>query len=197
MSARRARRHSLALLLTWHTQVLARVLGARLDMVRQSSFSDDELLAIFDSAPPARQATREPADAGEPADEGQCPRKPVEGDCPVCLTELDAHGPAASIVWCRAVCGRNVHHACMEAWAATKPPGHATCPLCRSKWQDETLPEVRMLMDEAFHRNGFANTVTYQFSGLSSLSGALTPSPRPTRPPETWLTVPPCLLPEP
>jgi len=53
------------------------------------------------------------------------------------------------IIWCRAVCGQNIHKECFEMWAATKrqsagPITAVTCPYCRSQWQgdDDTVREI-------------------------------------------------------
>ena len=50
------------------------------------------------------------------AEDNDGKRKPVEGDCPVCFMEFE---PKEDIVWCKAVCGNNIHKKCFEQWAAT------------------------------------------------------------------------------
>lgn len=123
--------------------VLARVLGARFDLVYQLALLSEELREIFAGAPPI------PGEAGGGAGVEDPKRKPLGGDCPICFGELEA-GDGDAIVFCRATCGNNIHRECFSMWAATKrqSPGardHVTCPMCRSPWQgdDDMVKKIR------------------------------------------------------
>jgi hypothetical protein len=109
------------------------VLHAPYSLVYQLALLSSELRDIFDGAPPIDEA----ADPSGESDK----RKPVEGDCPICYSELESGGDDLDkIVWCRAACGQNMHQACFEMWARTKASGRVTCPMCRSQWEgDETM----------------------------------------------------------
>lgn len=67
-------------------------------------------------------------------------RKPVEGECPICFSELregSEGGEGGPIVWCRAACGQNFHAACFDHWGWTQMDQQlddVTCPFCRSVW---------------------------------------------------------------
>lgn len=112
---------------------MSKVLHAPYNLVYQLALLSSELRDIFDAAPPID----EPADAPGESDK----RKPIEGDCPICYSELESGGgDAGNIVWCRAACGQNMHQLCFETWARTKASGKVTCPMCRSQWEgDEKL----------------------------------------------------------
>lgn len=123
--------------------VLARVLRARFDLVYQLALLSSELREIFANAPvpPQEQQTGLGGARGEATKDRN--RKPVEGDCPICFSELQA-GNDESIVWCRAACGQNIHKECFEMWASTKRQqsgggarSDVTCPFCRSVWQGD------------------------------------------------------------
>lgn len=94
-----------------------------------------------------------------PASEASSVRRTVDGDCGICLCDLqtsqsdsDTAGEAEEgegeegqnrvldegnvgeeLVWCKARCGVNFHKACIDQWleTATAP----TCPTCRSPWE--------------------------------------------------------------
>ncbi|KAH7313484.1 hypothetical protein B0I35DRAFT_480165 [Stachybotrys elegans] len=103
--------------------VLARVLNAPSDLVYQLALLSSELRTIFQGAPPILS----------PGEIESRTRRPLEGDCPICFSELDAKNPE-SVVWCQAVCGQNMHKECFAVWERTKA-GRVTCPMCRSPWQ--------------------------------------------------------------
>ncbi|KAK5656432.1 hypothetical protein OQA88_4813 [Cercophora sp. LCS_1] len=112
--------------------VLSRVLGAKYEYVYQLALLTCELHEIFARAPPIE-------DGNEAAGGGDKNRKLIDGDCPICFSEMEAEGEA--IVWCRAACGQNIHKECFEMWAATKRRQDAgaevTCPYCRSVWEGD------------------------------------------------------------
>lgn len=118
--------------------VMSKVLRAPHHLVYQLALVSSELRDLFASAPPVE----DPAAAGDDRAGGDAnnKRKPIEGDCPICYSELkpepesSGDAPAGRIVWCRAACGQNMHRGCFEMWARTKK-GNVTCPMCRSVWE--------------------------------------------------------------
>lgn len=135
--------------------VLATVLQAPFCIIYQAVLLSSELRAIFAAAPKAR-------DPGG--------RKPVKGDCPICFCALDARRPE-STVGCRAACGQNMHHKCFATWARTRA-GHATCSMCRTRWQgdsdtDATVASVQL--DQAADNEGYANVANQL--GISTVRG--------------------------
>lgn len=107
---------------------MKKVLNAPFNLVYQLALLSSELREIFASAPPIDSP--ESARDGKEADK----RKPIDGDCPICFSELEEKGEA--IVWCRAACGQNMHQECFQTWARTKSgSGKVTCPMCRSEWE--------------------------------------------------------------
>ena len=126
--------------------VLARVLRARFEYVYQLALLGAELREIFEKAPPLLgDADGDGGGGGDDGRDGGGKRKPVEGDCPICFGEMGAADKGEPVVWCRAVCGQNVHKGCFETWAATKRRqvwgggggGEVTCPYCRSVWEGD------------------------------------------------------------
>lgn len=62
-------------------------------------------------------------------------RKPIEGDCPVCVMDFESD-KAEDILWCRGACGNNIHRHCFEQWAKSKP-GAPKCVYCRTPWKGD------------------------------------------------------------
>jgi len=92
-------------------QVLINVLKARTDLAYQLAFLTTELTEIFDGAPPSPQAGDPPSSTTDTGGK----RKPIDGDCPVCVMEFEeAENTRREIVWCKAACGQNVHRRCFE-----------------------------------------------------------------------------------
>lgn len=107
--------------------VLCKVLKAPGNLSYQLAFLTFELHEIFDNAGPIPTES-----AGAQDKDGK--RKPVEGECPICVEELIA--ATEEIVWCHAACGNNLHKTCFDQWAASKRgSGKVTCPYCRSPWE--------------------------------------------------------------
>ena len=144
-------------------QILARVLRAPFNLVYQSALLSTELCTIFASEPD-RDVSE--SSAGR--------RKAIEGDCPICYCDLDANSPE-SIVWCRAACGQNIHQKCYQMWAATKAQDSVTCPMCRSKWENDPGSVSSVRMDKAVHSEGYAN-VGRQL-GISAVRGMFCEQP--------------------
>ncbi|KAJ4417070.1 hypothetical protein N0V85_002006 [Neurospora sp. IMI 360204] len=160
--------------------VLARVLRAKYEYVYQLALLSCELEEIFDNAPPIV----EDGDSAAATGEGDKKRKSIEGDCPICFNEMEAHKPE-EIVWCRAACGQNIHKECFEMWAATKrkqaggSKAEVTCPYCRSVWEgDDDM--IKMIKKGKPTWEGYVNvadqlgisqvrdTSTYHYGGSRS-----------------------------
>lgn len=90
------------------------ILKAREDLAYQLAFLSTELAEIFAHAP----VTPQSSEASNLDTDTGGSRKPVEGDCPVCVMEFEE---GEDIVWCKAACGNNVHRHCFEQWARSKP----------------------------------------------------------------------------
>ena len=111
--------------------VMKKVLNAPYHLVYQLGLLSPELRDIFAAAPPIEPHT------GATEDDGNGKRKPVEGDCPICFSDLEP-GSGEAIVWCRAACGQNMHAECFQTWARTRGgSGDVTCPMCRSIWEGD------------------------------------------------------------
>ncbi|KAG9235048.1 hypothetical protein BJ875DRAFT_504274 [Amylocarpus encephaloides] len=111
--------------------VLVNVLKAREDLAYQLAFLSTELAEIFASAP----ATPQSSESSTSTETGGH-RKPIEGDCPVCVMEFDDSDKPEDILWCKAACGNNIHRHCFERWAKSKP-GEVRCVFCRTPWNGD------------------------------------------------------------
>jgi RING finger family protein/SWIM zinc finger len=127
--------------------VMSRVLRAEFKHVYQLALLSEELREIFAKAPPIEGP-------GAAADKN---RKPVEGDCPICYSELEEKGRKDNIVWCQAACGNNIHKHCFETWAKTKRGSDVTCPLCRSVWQGDQDIVKRIQKNRPVNSDGYVN----------------------------------------
>ena len=103
------------------------MLHAPYDLVYQQALLSSELRLIFASAP----CKSSPASSSSSSSK----RKPIEGECSICFSELLPQGEA--VVWCEASCGQNIHKECFDLWARTKSVARLTCPLCRAAWKDD------------------------------------------------------------
>jgi hypothetical protein len=112
--------------------VMLRVLKAPENVGYQLALTSSELRDLFRNAAPIPNADADPNEQPETETDGN--RKPIEGECPICYTNLEPGKEA--IVYCKAACGNNVHKQCMQSWAAAKA-GKPTCPYCRAQWEQE------------------------------------------------------------
>ncbi|MCJ1433639.1 hypothetical protein MMC27_003002 [Xylographa pallens] len=112
--------------------VLHNVLKAPEELQYQLAFLSSELRDIFSQSPlsPSLQDSAKEADQDRPSN-----RKAIDGDCPICFTELDAEDK--NIVFCRAACGNNLHRECFEQWARSQAGKTVTCVYCRTPWQGD------------------------------------------------------------
>ena len=139
--------------------MLSKVLHARPDLVYQLALLSSELREIFASAPPI--------DAPSEGDSSSDKRKPIDGDCPICFSELEPD-KVSEIVWCRAACGQNMHQECFETWARTKS-GKVTCPMCRSEWEGDENMVNRVEKSRGTMSEGYVNVASQL--GISTVRG--------------------------
>lgn len=136
-------------------QVLVNVLKAPEDLAYQRALLVTELNTIFSRAPPTPQANSESTSSTTTDTGGH--RKPIEGDCPICVMEFDISDSSEEIVWCRAACGQNIHEICFEQWAKSKP-GTVKCVYCRSVWKgDEEMVKKISKDGRRKNRDGYVN----------------------------------------
>ncbi|OBT69843.1 hypothetical protein VE03_00744 [Pseudogymnoascus sp. 23342-1-I1] len=108
--------------------VLVNVLKVPEHLQYQQALLSTELKEIFEHAPVTPQSSDGSEETSHPGK-----RKPIEGDCPVCVIEFK---PSGEILWCKAACGNNIHKACFDQWAKSKP-GPVKCVYCRTVWMDD------------------------------------------------------------
>jgi hypothetical protein len=100
----------------------------------QEALLSSELKEIFARAP----VTPQSSDGSSEDTSHAGKRKPIEDECPICVMEFN---PGEEVVWCKAACGNNVHKACFDQWAKSKP-GPVKCVYCRIVWkEDEPAPK--------------------------------------------------------
>lgn len=126
-------------------------------MVYQLALLRSELRDIFAAAPPISTPKQAESDK----------RKPIEGDCPICYSELEAKSSEA-VVWCRAACGQNMHEQCFSMWARTKS-NDVTCPMCRSLWQGDEDAVKRVRREDGDSEEGYVNVADQL--GISRVRG--------------------------
>ena len=128
------------------------MLKARADLAYQLSLLSTELTEIFANAPATPQSS---GDAPMSTDTGGS-RKPVEGDCPVCVMEFDESDKSEDILWCKAACGNNIHRHCFEQWAKSKP-GQVKCVYCRTPWKGDEDSIKRISKSGVVNAEGYVN----------------------------------------
>ncbi|RDL37802.1 Uncharacterized protein BP5553_05235 [Venustampulla echinocandica] len=141
--------------------VLVNVLKAREDLAYQLAFLAAELVEIFTNAPFTPQSDEGTASTTDPGSN----RKPIEGDCPICVMEFDESDKVEDIVWCKAACGNNVHRLCFEQWAKSKP-GEVKCVYCRTPWEGDEDSIKRISKGGRINDEGYVNV-----AGELGLSG--------------------------
>ena len=109
----------------------------------------EELEEIFENAPASPQSS----DGSKEDISNAGKRKPIEGDCPICMTEFEA---GEELVWCKAACGNNIHKACFEQWAKTKP-GEVKCVYCRTPWRGDEETVKLVAKSGAKNQEGYVN----------------------------------------
>ncbi|KAK0628321.1 hypothetical protein B0T17DRAFT_150279 [Bombardia bombarda] len=153
--------------------VLSRVLRAKFEYVYQLALLSTELQDIFANAPPPTGEG-----GGSAKNDKNKNRKPIEGDCPICFSEMETDG-GESVVWCRAACGQNIHKECFEMWAATKRQQgsrvEVTCPYCRSVWEGDEDMVSKIKKTGKRNKEGYVNVA--KELGISTVRDTSTYSP--------------------
>ncbi|CAG8974824.1 hypothetical protein HYALB_00000438 [Hymenoscyphus albidus] len=141
--------------------VLVNVLKAREDLAYQLAFLTTELEEIFSNAPVRPQSDGATATATETGGH----RKPIEGDCPICVMEFEESDKSDTIIWCKAACGNNVHKRCFDRWARSKP-GEVKCVYCRTPWKGDEKDLKGISKRGKVNEEGYVNV-----AGQLGLSG--------------------------
>lgn len=141
---------------------MVNVLKAPENLAYQLALLSSELTAIFANAPVTPQSSSETSSTA--TDTGGS-RKPIEGDCPVCVMELEENDEPQEILWCKGACGNNIHRHCFEQWAKSKP-GPAKCVYCRTPWKGDKDSIKRISKAGTVNKDGYVNV-----AGELGLSG--------------------------
>ena len=128
---------------------MVNILKAPPHLAYQLALLTTELSEIFANAP----ITKKPGDSLSPVTGTDGVRKPVEGDCPVCVMEFE---DGEDIVWCRAACGQNIHRSCFEQWQRSKP-GAVRCVYCRSVWKGDDKVIGKIPKNGNVNHEGYVN----------------------------------------
>jgi Ring finger domain len=83
-------------------------------------------------------------------------RKPIEGDCPVCVMEFNESDRPDDTLWCKGACGQNIHRACFERWARSKP-GQVRCVYCRTPWKGDEETVKKISKSGTVNHEGYVN----------------------------------------
>lgn len=132
--------------------VLVNVLKAPPHLQYQLALLSNELADIFANAPASPQSS----DGSKADTSNGGKRKPIEGDCPICVTEFEA---GEEIVWCKAACGNNIHKACFEQWAKSRP-GEVTCVYCRQPWKADDKDLKSIARSAKKNKEGYVNVAS-------------------------------------
>jgi len=136
---------------------MVNVLKAREDLAYQLAFLSTELAEIFSNAPVTPQSSDKAVESLTTDTGGS--RKPIEGDCPVCVMEFEDSEKAEDILWCKAACGQNIHRHCFEQWAKSKP-GTVKCVYCRTAWKGDEDTVRKINMDGKVNAEGYVNVAS-------------------------------------
>lgn len=114
--------------------VLMRIMKVEGDMVQQYYYDKNELREMFNNIPEItanlydRNINKAFEDEESTKDSEEfVKQKPIEGDCPICLTSLEI----GEVDFCKKCCGNNVHVDCFRRWAQKKKE---FCVYCRAPW---------------------------------------------------------------
>lgn len=146
-------RHCSGVLAIDRRKVLVNVLKVREDLAFQLAFLSTELAEIFASAP-VTTISSDAAKAQVTNTGGS--RKPIEGDCPVCVMEFDESDKPEDILWCKGACGQNIHRTCFEQWARSKP-GQVKCVYCRTAWKGDENTIENISKSGSVNHEGYVN----------------------------------------
>jgi hypothetical protein len=138
------------------TDALIIILKAPMHLCYQLAFMSHELTSIFANAPVTQAPSAEHNHEMQVEDESKYngKRKPIEGDCPICVFEMEA---GEEIVWCKAACGQNFHKECFDQWKLSKRGGDVTCVYCRTPWQEDGVSGMAALKSSAPKKGSYRN----------------------------------------
>lgn len=111
--------------------VLMRIMN--IDNYTDSSYTNDELLEMFNNIPPIAQNLMYKGSA-IPNEGKEVEQKFEKGDiCPICLDPLEN---GKDLDFCRYSCGKTIHSKCFSMWERTKG---SICVFCRANWHCNNL----------------------------------------------------------
>ncbi|KAI5809581.1 hypothetical protein DFH27DRAFT_476176 [Peziza echinospora] len=140
--------------------IMVKVLKARAELVYQLALTSEELIEIFQNAPPPPNPNSSTGTTSSTSTKSN--QKPLDADdCPICYYEFDISAPQ-DIVFCRAQCGSNLHAQCFKEWAASRASSNepVTCVMCRTPWQTDVadLGDLKAVVAGAERgREGYVN----------------------------------------
>ena len=106
--------------------VLMRIMN--IDNYTDSSYTNDELIEMFNNIPPIAQNLMYKGSA-IPNEGKEVEQKFEKGDiCPICLDPLEN---GKDLDFCRYSCGKTIHSKCFSMWERTKG---SICVFCRANW---------------------------------------------------------------
>ena len=111
--------------------VLMRIMN--IDNYTDSSYTNDELIEMFNNIPPIAQNLMYKGSA-IPNEGKEVEQKFEKGDiCPICLDPLEN---GKDLDFCRYSCGKTIHSKCFSMWERTKG---SICVFCRANWHCNNL----------------------------------------------------------
>ena len=104
-----------------------------IDNYTDSSYTNDELIEMFNNIPPIAQNLMYKGSA-VPNEGKEVEQKFEKGDiCPICLDPLEN---GKDLDFCRYSCGKTIHSKCFSMWERTKG---SICVFCRANWHCNNL----------------------------------------------------------
>ena len=98
-----------------------------------SSYTDDELIDMFDNIPPIAQNLMYKGSA-IPNEGKEVEQRFEKGDiCPICLDPLEN---GKDLDFCRYSCGKTIHSKCFSMWEKSRG---SICVFCRAQWYCSNL----------------------------------------------------------
>ena len=111
--------------------VLMRIMNA--DNYTDSSYTDDELIDMFNNIPPIAQNLMYKGSA-IPNEGKEVEQRFEKGDiCPICLDPLEN---GKELDFCRYSCGKTIHSKCFSMWEKSRG---SICVFCRAQWYCSNL----------------------------------------------------------
>ena len=111
--------------------VLMRIMNT--DNYTDSSYTDDELIDMFNNIPPIAQNLMYKGSA-IPNEGKEVEQRFEKGDiCPICLDPLEN---GKDLDFCRYSCGKTIHSKCFSMWEKSRG---SICVFCRAQWYSSNL----------------------------------------------------------